>query len=113
MLYERYPENTEIFVHFIFTTGHVCPESIKQYEKTALDLKIPDSKLVKLAYRAFSENGYIETAAELLYNAAKASDDYGLRTFYHNETLDGMISNITRKEYAVAEDGNYVLCDKD
>lgn len=66
-----------------------------------------------MAYRAFSENGYIETAAELLYNAAKASDDYGLRTFYHNETLDGMISNITRKEYDVAEDGNYVLCDKD
>lgn len=113
MLYERYPENTEIFVHFIFTAGHVCSESIKQYEQTALDLKIPDSKLVKLAYRAFSENGYIETAAELLYNAAKASDDYELRTFYHNETLDGMISNITRKEYDVAEDGNYVLCDKD
>ncbi len=113
MLYERHPENAEVFVHFIFTTGHLRPESIKQYEKTALDLKIQDPKLVKLAYRAFSENGYIETAAELLYNAAKASDDYGLRTFYHNETLDGMISNIARREYDVAEEGNYVLCDKD
>lgn len=113
MLYERHPENAEFFVHFIFTTGHVCPESIKQYEKTALNLKMSDSKLVTLAYRAFSENGYTETAAELLYNATKASDDYGLRTFYHNETLDGMISNIARKEYDVAEEGNYVLCDKD
>ena len=113
MLYGRHPENAEIFVHFIFTTGHVCPESIKQYEEIALNLKISDPKLITLAYRAFSENGYIETAAELLYNAAKASDDYGIRTFYHNETLNGMISNIARKEYDVAEEGNYVLCDKD
>ncbi len=113
MLYERHPENAEFFVHFIFTTGHVCPESIKQYEKTALNLKMSDPKLVTLAYRAFSENGYIDTAAELLYNAAKASDDYVLRTFYHNETLTGMISNIAGKEYDVAEEGNYVLCDKD
>ena len=113
MLYERYPENAEIFVHFIFTTSHVCPESIKQYEKIAINMKISDPKLVTLVYRAFSENGYSETAAELLYNAAKASDDYGLRTFYHNETLSGMISNIARMEYDVAEEGNYVLCDKD
>lgn len=113
MLYERYPENAEIFVHFIFTISHVCPESIKQYEKIALNLKISDPKLVTLVYRAFSENGYSETAAELLYNAAKASDDYGLKTFYYNETLNGMISNIARMEYDVAEEGNYVLCDKD
>lgn len=76
-------------------------------------MKISDPKLVTLVYRVFSENGYSETAAELLYNAAKASDDYGLRTFYHNETLSGMISNIARMEYDVAEEGNYVLCDKD
>ncbi len=113
MLYDRHPENAEIFVHFIFTTGHVCPESIKQYEKKALNLKFSDPKLVVLAYRTFSENGYIETAAELLHNAAKASDDYELRTFYHNETLNGMISNIAKKEYDVAEEGSYVLCDKD
>ncbi len=113
MLYDRHPENAEIFVHFIFTTGHVCPESIMQYEEKALNLKLSDPKLVALAYRTFSENGYIETAAELLYNAAKASDDYELRTFYHNETLNGMISNIAKKEYGVAEEGSYVLCDKD
>ncbi|MEE1084809.1 MAG: hypothetical protein UH850_13875 [Paludibacteraceae bacterium] len=113
MLYERNPENVEFFVHFLFTTGHVCPILIKQYEEKTLNLKISDPKLVALAYRAFSENGYIETAAELLYNAAKASDDYELRTFYYNETLTGMISNIAGKEYDVAEEGKYVLCDKD
>lgn len=113
LLYERHPENVENFVHYIFTLGHVNPDAIKQYETKILEISILDSKLLILAYRAFSENGYIETAAELLYNAAKSTDDCEIRTFYHNETLDGMISTIARKEYDVAEEGNYVLCDKD
>lgn len=111
-LHDRHPENAENFVHFIFTASHICPESIKKYEEKALAMKITDSKLVVLAYRAFSENGYVKTAAELLYNAAKASEDYELRTFYHNETIDGIISKIAREEYDVAEEGNCVLCDK-
>lgn len=113
LLYERHPDNPKSFVHFLFTAGHVCPKSIKLYEEKALNMNISDPKLVVLMYRAFSENGYIDTAAELLYNAAKASEDYELRTFYHNETIDGMIRETARKEYDVAKEGNYVLCDKE
>lgn len=113
ILHERHPDDTEIFAHMIFTMGHICPESLSKYENEALRMNFSDPMQATLAYRAFSENGYLETAAELLYNSAKVSEDYGLRTFYHNETLCGLICSIARQEYEVAEEGNYVLCDID
>lgn len=111
LLYHRHPNNSELFVRYIFTLSHVHPERLVEFEKKALEVQYPDIQMTVLAYRTFSENGFLETATELLYRAAKVTEDYELKTFYHNETLGGIISSVARKEYEVAEEGNYVLCD--
>lgn len=113
LLYHRHPNDLKLFVYYIFTLGHVYPKRLVEFEKKALEVQYPDIQTTLLAYRTFSENGFLETATELLYTAAKVTEDYELRAFYHGETLDGMISSVACKEYEVAEEGNYVLCDID
>ena len=113
MLYERHPEDPDLFTHYIYTLGKLHPEQLRDFEKKAIEIQYLNSTEVILAYRAFSENNYLETAISLLYKAAKATEDIQLRTFYHNETMTGLIYSIAHKEYEIAEEGNYVLCDID
>lgn len=113
MLYERHPEDPDSFTHYIYTLSRLYPEQLSNFEEKAIEIQYLNSSEVILAYRAFSENNYLETAISLLYKAAKATEDIKLRTFYHNETMAGLICSIAHKEYEIAEEGNYVLCDID
>lgn len=113
MLYERHPEDADLFTHYIYTLGKLHPEELTNFEKKAIEIQYLNSSEVVLAYRAFSENNYLETATSLLYKAAKATEDIQLRTFYHNEVINGLIRPIAHKEYEIAEEGHYVLCDID
>ena len=111
MLYERHPEDPDLFTHYIYTLSKLYPEQLSNFEEKAIEIQYLNSSEVILAYLAFSENNYLETAISLLYKAAKATEDIKLRTFYHNETMAGLICSIAHKEYEIAEEGNYVLCD--
>lgn len=113
MLYERHPEDPGLFTHYIYTLGKLHPEQLTNFEKKAIEIQFLNTSEVVLAYRAFSENNYLKTAIALLYKAAKATEDIQLRTFYHSETINGLICPIAREEYEIAEEGHYVLCDID
>lgn len=112
-LYIRHPDDDLTFVNYLYTLSHIHSEELQQYKEKALNIQYSQPQNAIIAYRAFAENGYIDTAAELLYRNAKIFEDYGIRTFYHNETLNGLIARFAHKEYEVAEEGNFVLCDID
>ena len=112
-LYRRHPGEVRIFSNYIFALGHIHPKQLSQYENEALAFHTENNDDAILMYRAFAENKYFKTAAEILYRAAKASEDLNLRNFYHNETMVGLISPIAREEKNVAEEGDFVLCDVD
>lgn len=111
VLYQRHPDNKEVFVNYMMTLGHLHPEDLSKFEKYAKHTTYPTLQSAAFAYRAFAENGYLETATEILYNAAKNTDDFSIRNFYHTESVSGFIRPIVHKEYDIAEEGNYVLCD--
>lgn len=113
ILSERYPDNVEIFANHIMTLGRLRPEELSAYEELAKNKDYPTVQCVALVYHAFAENGYLETATEILYRAAKNTDDYNIRNFYHSESMCGLIRSTVQKEFDVAKEGNYVLCDMD
>ena len=110
-IYKRHPEDTNTFAHFIKTLGQVHPERLKDYEDQILNTDFKNIPNVCLVYEALAQNKFLETATELLYKYARQSEDYQFRTFYHNETSTGLISSYARKEFDIAENGLYVLCD--
>ena len=112
-LHRRHPDHVSIFSNYIYTLGRVYPEELKRYENEAINMHYCNCEDVKLAYQAFAENGYIETATEILYYNAKSSDDFELRNFYHYEASLGLIASFASKEYEIAKEGLYALCDKD
>lgn len=112
-LYQRHSSDKEVFVNYLITLGHVRPQELSRYENDAKNTIYPTLQSVVLAYRAFSENGYLDTAAEILYTAAKDSDDYDIKNYYHTESMCGLIRPVVCKEYDQAKEGNYVLSEKD
>lgn len=112
-LHRRHSDNVSIFANYLYTLGRVCPEELKRFEDKAKCMYYSNCEDVKLAYQAFAENGYLETATEILYYNAKSSDDFELRNFYHYEASLGLIASFASKEYDIAKEGLYALCDKD
>lgn len=110
-IYKRYPEDTNVFAHYISKLGIVYPEKLKDYEERILITNFNNDQNVCLVYKTLAENKYIETATELLYKYARLSEDYQFRTYYHNEAFIGLISSYAKKEFEVAENELYVLCD--
>ncbi len=111
-LYHRNPEDNEVYCQYLLRIGDVYPEKLKECEESILrrDLSV---RQVAIIYQALAGNGYIETAAELLYRHANATDDFGIRNFYHSEAMSGKLRPIAYQEYETAEEGLYALCDMD
>lgn len=112
-LYQKNPENIDVFVNYLDILGRLTPKELSRYEEIAKSKNYPTVQSTALAYRAFAENDYLETAVEILYKSANNSDDYVIRNYYQTEASSGFIRSIVHKEYDVAEEGNYVLCDLD
>lgn len=112
-LYQRHPNNPDIFANYMMTLGHLYPEKLSDFEQLAKEFNYPTLQSIGCAYHAFAQNNYLETATEILYKAAKNTDDYDIRNFYNSESLSGPIRSVVHKEYDVAAEGNYVLCDMD
>lgn len=112
-LHRRHSDNVSIFANYLYTLGRVYPEELKRFEDKAKCMHYSNCEDVKMAYQAFAENGYLETATEILYYNAKSSDDFELRNFYHYEASLGLIASFASKEYDIAKEGLYALCDKD
>lgn len=110
-IYKRHPDDTNVFTHYIIKLGLVYPEKLKDYEEKILNANFINNQNVFSVYEILAENNYIEIAAELLYKHARQSEDYQFRTTYHNEAYTGLISFYVKKEFEVAENGQYVLCD--
>ena len=110
-LYQRHPNNPDIFANYMMTLGHLYPEKLSDFEQLAKDFNYPTLQSIGCAYHAFAQNNYLDTATEILYKAAKNTDDYDIRNFYNSESLSGPIRSVVHKEYDVAAEGNYVLCD--
>ena len=111
LLYKRHPENPYIFTNYISTLGSIHPNQLAKYEQQALCFNYPEEQLGVQVYKVLSENGYIQTALQLLYKMAKISEDTNLKMFYFQETTDGPIRDIVEDDHETAEEGYYVLCD--
>lgn len=111
LLYERHPEDVQTFANYLITLGHIHPEKLAEYEGKATKIHIEETSSAAVIYRTFAENAYLKTAAEVLYRAAKSSEDLSLRTYYHNEAITGLIRPIAHEEKEVSGEGDFVLCD--
>lgn len=113
LLYNHHPDNIRIFANFLSTLGHINPKKLVDYEDKAKSLSIDDTQAAISIYSTFSGNGYLATAAEVLYRAAKSSEDLKLRTIFHNEATIGSIRTIAQEEKEISCEGDFVLCDID
>lgn len=107
------PENVEVFVNYLGTLGRLYPERLEDYKEIAKSTIYPTPQIAAFAYKTFAENGYLETATDILFNSASITEDYGIRNLYQTESTSGFISSIVHKEYEIADEGKYVLCDYD
>lgn len=110
ILYNLYPLEETVFTNYLKLTGRLYPQKLSEYESKAINFKFESYQNIVQLYRLFGENNYYDTAAEILYRNVKDSSDWGIKTFYTQESTMGHLANIARKKYDEAKDGLYVLC---
>jgi tetratricopeptide (TPR) repeat protein len=111
-LYHRNPEDNEVYCQYLLKIGDVYPEKLGEWEESVLKHEL-NFRQAATIYQALAGNGYIETAAELIFRHAIATDDFGIRNFYHSEAISGKLHTLAYQEYETAEEGLYALCDVD
>lgn len=110
ILYSQYPQDENVFTNYLKLAGRLYPQKLSELESKAINFKYDSFQNVIQLYRLFGENNYYDTAAEILYRNVKDSSDWGIKTFYTNESSMGHLANLTRKKYDEAKNGLYVLC---
>ena len=110
ILYNQYPQEENAFTNYLKLTGRLYPQKLSEYESKAISFKYDSFQNVIQLYRLFGENNYYDTAAEILYRNVKDSSDWGIKTFYTQESSLGHLANVVRKKYDEARAGLYVLC---
>lgn len=110
LLYERHPEDENIFVNYLWLLGRHHPEELEKLKDKVLKYDFSNPQNVINVYVDYADNEYIEFAAEFLYVHTRMSDDWLLKDTFMKEGIMGKLHPIVQQKYDKVEKDHFVLC---
>lgn len=110
LLYERYPEDENIFVNYLWLLGRHHPEELEKLKNKVLKYEFTNPRNVINVYVDYADNEYIEFAAEFLYVHTRMSDDWLLKDTFMKESVMGKLHPIVQQRFDKVEEDHFVLC---
>ena len=110
LLYERHPDDEAIFVNYLWLLGRFKPEELDKLRDKAMKFEYSSGEGIVSTYRVYSDNDYIEFAAEFLYYHVRLSDDWSLKNAYMAEATMGKLHGVVHPQFEKVDEGMFVVC---